>query len=66
MRFYTKDFYKVIPELDKIKDVDTLENITNNGDYTYAHLVVKYMLKNIPHKQILDYVKKRKPFRKEC
>ena len=52
-----EDFYKLIPELDQIKDMDSLERITNNGNYNYAYLVVQYMLKNISHKQILRYVK---------
>ncbi len=55
-----EDFYKLIPELDQIKDIDSLERITNNGNYNYAYLVVQYMLKNISHKQILKYVKNEK------
>ena len=56
-------FWWVIPKFDEvvhfdeIKDIETLKNAIMNAEYKYAYLVGNYMLKNIPHKQILDYVK---------
>lgn len=52
-----EDFCEVIIDLGEIKDINSLERITSNGNYNYAYLVVRYMLKNISHNQILKYIK---------
>lgn len=59
-------FGRVISEFEKsvhfedLENVDDLNNAINDGSYKYAYLMGNYMLKNISHKQILNYVKDEK------
>lgn len=54
---WIKTEFKKYINFDEVNDIASLIEITNNSTYNYAFLVGNYMLKNYPHKKMLDYIK---------